>query len=241
MRALARLRAPPPRADEVQVWRVALDRPLAAPTELAAVLAPDERARADRFCRDEDRARFVVARALLRLILGLHMGADPASLAFRTGPHGKPALAGPAGGTLRFNVAHAGGLALCALAPGREVGVDLEPVRPVDDADALLRRLAAPAEAAAYAALPPAARRSAFFRWWTRKEAFLKATGEGLSRPLTSFEVSLRPDEPARLIRVAGDPAETARWRLRALAPAPGYVGALAAEGYAWRPRVLDA
>lgn len=242
-RADAGWSAPPARlalhAHQVHVWRAALDRPPEETRALARLLAAEERERAASFRFARDRDRYVVGRATLRLILARYTGCDPAGLVFRLGPHGKPALERTAGaeGTEapHFNVAHADGLALYAVARGRRVGVDLERMRPIADAEQIAARFFAPRECAALAAMAPDARLRPFFACWTRKEAYVKATGDGLSRPLDGFAVTLAPGEPAALLDVADDPAEVERWRLAALAPARGYIGALAVEGSGWR------
>jgi 4'-phosphopantetheinyl transferase len=159
---------------------------------------------------------------------------------FAYGPKGKPDLApGSAVGGIRFNVAHAGGLALVAVTRGREVGVDLEQVRDVD-VEGIAERFFSAREVAALRRLPPAIRAEAFFRCWTRKEAYVKATGDGLSAGLEQFDVSLLPGDPAAMLAHRGDPSEVGRWSLRDLAPAPGYVGALAVEGRGYRARWRD-
>lgn len=222
-------------AGEVHVWRAALDPPAACVRGLADTLAADERARADRFVSDRDRSRYIVARGVLRAVLGRCLGLPPGALAFRYSAFGKPALTGDAAATdLRFNVSHAGGLALYAVARGREIGVDLERIRPDFATDEIARRFFSPGEVAALRALGPEHRSRAFFDCWTRKEAYIKARGEGLSRPLDRFEVSLAPGAPAALLATGEDPDEAARWSLRALCPGPGYAAALAVEGQSW-------
>lgn len=227
---------PPPTlavgGDEVHVWRAALDRP-GELAELFAALSPDERARAARFRAARDGDRFVAGRGLLRVILGRYLAREPAALRFRYGPHGKPDLVDDgAGWRLRFNVSHADGLALYAVAEGREVGVDLERVRSDVDVEAIAVWFS-PRERAALAALPASRRREAFFAYWTHKEAWLKAVGGGLSLPLDRCEVDFAA--PAAPILREGDAATASRWTLRTLAPAPGYAAALAVEGGGWR------
>lgn len=212
---------------EVHVFAVEVDAPAAA--GLLDELAPDERERAARFHFERDRRRFAATRASLRRLLGGYLGQPAAAVRFAYGPRGKPSLAGePA--SLRFNVTHSGGLALLAFTTGFELGVDVEPLRPVEDAEAIAERYFSPAEAAVLRGLAEPERSRAFLRGWTLKEAFIKATGDGLSRPLDEFEVPLLPDEPARLLRLAGDPAAAARWWLQDLAPAEGFAAALAVE-----------
>ena len=213
--------------DEVHVWSADLDRLPEA--ELGEALSADERERARRFRFDRDRRRFTTARGLLRRLLGRYLGRDPAGLRFAYGPRGKPSLG--EGHGLRFNVSHSGGLALLAFAWDRELGVDVEEEREVREAADIARRYFSPREEEELRRLREDQRQAAFFRCWTRKEAFIKATGDGLSRPLDAFDVTLRPGEPARLLRVAGEPEAESRFWLEDLRPAPGFAGALAVEG----------
>jgi 4'-phosphopantetheinyl transferase len=223
---------------EVHVWRVSLDLPPARAERLTRALSDDERTRAGRFVFERDRHRFAVARGTLRAILGRYLGVPPGNLAFAYSSHGKPALPNGAGvRDLRFNVSHAGGLALVAVALGREVGVDIERVREDFATEEIAGRVFSPAELAAIRVLPAAARCAAFFNCWTRKEAYVKARGEGLSLPLHRFDVSVAPGEPAALLATAENSCEASRWSLRELQPGPGYVASLAVEGHSWRPR----
>lgn len=208
-----------------------LDR--ARPAALGDTLAPDENARAARFVFERDRRRFATARGLLRQILGDATGIAPARLAFRYGTRGKPSLA-DAPGAPDFNVSHSGGLAAFALSRAGEVGVDIEQERPMPDLAAIAERFFSPRESAVLAGLAEAERVPAFFRCWTRKEAFIKLTGEGLSRALDAFDVAFGPGEPARLLRVEGDPDAVERYRLEALEAPQGFAAALAVDG---RPR----
>jgi 4'-phosphopantetheinyl transferase len=235
--------APPPTLslghDEVHVWRLTLDLPDDSLGRLWVTLAEDERGRASRFHFERHRKRFVAGRGQVRAVLACYLDREPAGLRFSYGLHGKPALAG-AGGDLQFNQSHSAGAALLAVTRGREVGVDLEQVRPREHFEALARRFFAPAEVAALAAVPAAQRELAFYQCWTRKEAFLKAGGEGLARPLDQFTVSLGPGEAARLLAVRGDPEEAPRWALRPLTPWPGFVACVALRGHGWGLRCWD-
>jgi 4'-phosphopantetheinyl transferase len=221
-------------AGEVHVWCAALRRPAAEVAALASVLSGDERERAARYRVSRAREEYQVSRALLRVLLGRYLGDDPSSLEFRPGPQGKPALAG--GAPLCFNVSHSCGVALIAVRAGGEVGVDLEQVRPFENDLGLAERFFCAAESAALRALGEG-RREAFFHVWTRKEAYLKAGGLGLSGGLERVEVSVPPDDPPRVLRIDGDESAARRWSLRALLPLPGYVGALALEGHDYRLR----
>ncbi len=219
--------------DEVHVWRARLDVDAAALRGLWESLSADERARADRFHFRVDREHFVAARGGLRAILGRYTGAEPRRLRFAYDAYGKPSLDGleGGGGRLRFNVSHSKGVALYAFAEGRAVGVDVEYVREdfasLDIAEHFFSR----GEVAALRAVAEGERAAAFFDCWTRKEAYIKARGEGLSHPLHLFSVSLAPGQPAALLSTEGDPQEAARWSLVELFPGEGFRGALAVEG----------
>lgn len=234
--------APPPTVvaaeAEVHVWRASLDLPPPRVRALLASLAHDERDRAERFHFQVHRDRFIAGRGLLRAILARYLGRTPDQLRFSYSPHGKPAVAANTGaGDLRFNVSHSDGLALYAITRGREIGVDVECLRPDFVSEEIARRFFSPREVAAVQALPAVERHEAFFACWTRKEAYIKARGEGLSMPLERFDVSLAPGEPAALLSTLDEPAAAARWSLWALDPGPGYAAALAAEGHGWRLR----
>ncbi len=222
--------------DEVHVWRAALDQSPSLVARLFYSLATDERERAEGFYFHKDREHFIVARGLLRAILGRYLTIDPAQLRFNYSSYGKPSLPSESGGdALRFNLSHSHGLALYAFTRGREVGIDLERVRP-DVADGqIAERFFSPREVAMLCELPVKKQTQAFFNCWTRKEAYIKARGEGLSLPLNQFDVSLAPGEPARLLGTREHPQEASRWCLQELIPAPEYTAALAVEGHGWR------
>jgi 4'-phosphopantetheinyl transferase len=201
-------------------------------------LSQDEQVRAGRFRARRDRERYIVAHGLLRAILGLYLKTRPEQIGLRSGPFGKPALCPEqSGAALRFNLSKSHGLSLFAFARGRELGVDLERIRPRLADGQVAGRFFSPREAALLQALPKEAQAEAFFNCWTRKEAYIKAKGAGLSLPLDQFEVSLTPGGPAALLSARWDPQEAARWSLRALTPASGYAAALAVEGHSWRLR----
>ena len=221
---------------EVHVWRAWLDADDAIVAALRGLLAPHERERADRFHFPKDRRHFTVARGLLRTLLARYTGRPAELISFDYNKYGRPALAvGEPAEDLRFNVSHSKGLALYAFARGREVGVDVEFLRGEFAGEEIAVRFFSPAEVAALRALPAAERTRAFFACWTRKEAYIKAHGLGLSLPLDGFDVSLAPGEPAALLGTRHDPAQSERWTLRELSPAPGYAAALAVEGRDWR------
>lgn len=226
---------------EVHVWRASLDPSASRLERLARTLAPDELERAARLHFAADRDRFVIARGALRAILARYLDEAPERLRFRYGPYGKPALAGSAGdaggAALRFNASHSGRLAIYTVSRGREVGVDVERVRPTVAWRPIVERMFTPRERAALEAVPPGAAIETFFAYWTRKEAYAKARGEGLSLPLACIDVTAAPGESWGRVRVAGDPGESSRWRLEPLVPGAGYLAALAVEGDGWRMR----
>ena len=191
------------------------------------LLSHDESQRAARFVRARDRGRFIVARATLRRLLGSRLDLPPEAIALVTGPFGKPELAPHQSRSgLRFNLSHCDGIAVFGFSWDREIGVDVEAVRTLPDADRIALRFFSGNESKAYFDLRPADRPLAFFNCWTRKEAFIKALGEGLGFPLDRFDVSLAPGEPARLLRVDNEPGERCGWALDDFVPAAGFVGA---------------
>lgn len=228
-------------ADQVHVWRASLRPPAGVLARLEATLSADERARAARFHFPQHRTAFVAGRGVQREILARYTGLPPAALAYREGSHGKPELDGAAGQMgIRFNVSNSGDLALYAVTVRRELGVDLEQLKPMPDGMDIASRFFSAPENEVFAALADDVRDLAFFRCWTRKEAYIKAVGEGLSMPLDRFDVAFAPGEPARILRTRGNPAEAERWTMLGLEPGPGYVGALAVEGAGWHPVLFD-
>jgi 4'-phosphopantetheinyl transferase len=214
----------------VHVWRIHLDA--RSPRPPTPILSPDELARAGRFKFPGDREHFMAAREALRRILAGYLGAAAETLQFSYGAQGKPALEGSfARDGLDFNLAHSRGLALIAVSRGRRLGIDLEWIRPDVADEGIAERFFAPAEVQKLGALRREDRDLAFFRCWTRKEAYIKARGEGLSIPLNSFSVSLSPEETPRLVSVEGQPSEVSHWTLHELEPGSGFAAALAVEG----------
>lgn len=224
--------------DEVHVWRAPLARPAAEVETLKELLSEDELRRAESFHFQHDRSSFIVARGTLREILSLYTGEHPRLLRFGYNAFGKPELTdAPVEVPVRFNVSHAGAWALYAVAAGREVGVDLEVMRESVPCEELAASFFSQREVATLMALPVGDRRRAFFECWTRKEAYIKARGEGLSLPLDSFDVSLAPGEPAALLATREESRAAAGWTLLELMVGPGYVAAITVEGSGWRLR----
>jgi 4'-phosphopantetheinyl transferase len=218
--------------NEVHVWRADLDQPPTQMDRFLPSLSTDEKTRAERFYFQRDRERFITAHGVLRAVLGLYLNRAPKCLSFCASPHGKPALAWESGGdALRFNMSHSHGMALYAFARGREVGVDLEFIRRDVEVEQIAERFYSRRETGTLLALPADSQKYAFFLGWTRKEAYIKARGEGLSLPLDQFDVSLIPGEPAALLSTRPDPEDALRWSLQELFPATDYAAALAMEG----------
>jgi 4'-phosphopantetheinyl transferase len=208
-----------------------LDVPPEAVRASAALLSDTERHRASRFRFDRDRRRFIVARARLRELLGARLRVRPETVELVYGPHGKPALApGFSDSDLRFNVSHCDDLAVCAFSKRREIGIDVEAVHWFPDAEEIASRFFSRLENEAFRALEPLERPLGFFNCWTRKEAFIKALGDGLDHPLDCFDVTLAPDEPPKILRVENTPGDRCGWTVDSFAPAPGFVAAVVTE-----------
>lgn len=218
------------RDDAIEIVVAGLALEPAAVRASASLLSAAERERARRFAFGRDARRFIVGRGRLRQLLGARLGVRPESVQLIYGARGKPALANAGRNSLRFNLSHRDDLAVYALSWGCEVGIDVEAIRPLPDADAVAARFFSRPEHAAYRALDPRDRLLGFFQCWTRKEAFIKALGEGLSHPLDSFDVSLAPGAPAELLRVEPVRGDDRGWRLASFSPAPGFVAAVVAE-----------
>ena len=227
----ARWQAPPSAltlaGDEVHVWRASLECPPARLAELADLVSEDEQIRANRFRFERDRNRFIAGRGTLRVLLGRYLGIDPGALQFRYSAAGKPALAWEL--DLAFNVTHSNALALYAVSRS-EVGVDVEQVREINDAEEIANRFFTSGERAELDAVPRARRMEGFLRAWTRKEACLKACGLGIAAAMNRCEVPPH-DEAASLKGGAGNVLESCEWWLHDLTPAPGYLAAVASRG----------
>jgi 4'-phosphopantetheinyl transferase len=210
----------------IQVWPVPIEASNAVVERFRLLLAPDEIDRAGRFRFDHLQHAFILARGALRVLLGRYLGIHPASVQFTYGSNGKPGLVGPT--HLRFNIAHSGGLAMFAFTLGCEIGVDVEQIRSLPDMQQIANRFFCVEEAAELMSLPAGQREHAFFLCWTRKEAYIKAIGDGLAAPLDGFHVTLQPGEPARFVHLAHDVSAAKLWTLHDLEVASTYAGALA-------------
>jgi 4'-phosphopantetheinyl transferase len=203
------------------------------------LLDKSECERAERFVFDRDRDRFVISHARLRQILATYANVSPKSLQFGTGPYGKPYLTWPAlSPRSEFNMSHSGDVALYAVALGQSVGIDLENMRRELDYQNVIQSVFSEYEREALASLPLEQRRAGFYAVWTRKEAFIKAIGHGLSYPLSSFSVSVHPGEPTKLYLPEDLTGE--RWTLQTLHPGDGYIAALAVAGNVAQIRLYE-
>ena len=214
----------------VSAWKVNLTEVVEI-GPLSGILSLDERARAARFLFERDRHRFAICRTALRMVLGQCLAEAPERLVFRYGDHGKPELdAAWSERGIDFNVAHSGEWGLIAVAQGRRIGIDIEQVRAGVAGPQIARRYFSPAEVAELESLPEEWQEEAFFRCWTRKEAYLKAVGCGIAGGLHSFQVSLSPREPPALVADINDAAASARWQMADVLLPAGYLGALVVE-----------
>jgi 4'-phosphopantetheinyl transferase len=225
-----------PTEDEVQLWRVDLEAVRADESRWQEVLSSDERKRAARFHFPDDRQRFVASRALLRTILAAFLNIDAKELRFSYSKKDKP-FVGPAHADsgMTFNMSHSGGIALYAFGRRREIGVDVEQIRSDLDIEPIARRFFSVLEQQQLAALPEDARVDAFFRCWTRKEAYIKAIGDGLSLPLSQFDVSLDSLGTNALLATRPDSSVAGQWRLREVPGGAGYSAALCVRGQDWK------
>lgn len=230
--------------DEIYVWHVNLRNQAAISSELFDFLSSEEQARAERFRFPRDREAYSICRGALRHILGTYLGARAEEVKFSCGTHGKPQLdESCAGMALQFNVSHSQSVGLIAVARGITVGIDVECVRPIPDAESIAYSHFSLKEREDLSRLPISKAAEGFFSCWTRKEAFVKAQGVGLSIPLNSFCVSRRPGELVELLDESGNTKESLPWkvldiRVDDIGASETYVGALVGQGTGWRARV---
>ncbi len=220
----------------IHVWRVSLAQTQSCLQSLQQTLSTDEQTKAQRFHFPKDRSQFIVSRGALRAILGRYLHINPSLLRFDCNPYGKPSLiASQNGNTLRFNLSHSRGIALIALTKNRDIGIDIEGINPKFPCLEIAENFFTPLESHVLRSLPEHLQPTAFFTCWTRKEAYIKAVGKGLSIPLNQFEVSLVPGEPAALLNIEGNPEAASRWSLIELIPSSDMVGAIAVELCCWK------
>jgi len=224
--------------EELHIWRATLDLPAVGIEALNQVLSLDEKIRAERFRFERDRRRFIAARGILRQILGSCLSVEPSAVRFCYGRNGKPRLADTYdNGKICFSLSHSQGIALYGFSRGRQVGVDIESIRDFTEMGEIARQFFSVNENEVFNGLPKSKKVDAFFKCWTRKEAFVKAIGDGLSYPLNMFDVSVDPGEPAELLRIRGDARKAARWSIQDVKTDPGLAAAFAVNGRSWRLR----
>jgi len=220
----------------VHVWRAFLDCEGHVLQRLEASLAPDEISRAARFVFPRDRDHFIVARGILRSILGAYINRPASEIELIYGPAGKPAIQMSGGKpSIRFNLSHSHGLVVYAFSTWREIGIDVEAIRPDVAVEEIADRFFSARERAELQSLPQELRNEGFFLCWTCKEAYIKARGSGMGISLNSFGVSVTPGHPRELRS-----SDSSQWSLRSLQAAPGYVGAVVGEGRDWGLRLWD-
>lgn len=218
--------------NEVHTWRLYHDQVNYPINNLKNLLAPDELKRSQKFRFTEHQNRFIISWALLRLILEIYLKTKASLIHFQYNPYGKPFLSNKSKGEcIKFNMSHSGNISLYAVTRNREIGIDVEFIKSDIDELEIAKHFFSPHEIGELLQVPSQLRKKAFFDCWTRKEAFIKARGEGLSIPLDSFDVSLAPGQPARLMSTRSDKSEISKWFLKELYPGPGYAGALVVEG----------
>ncbi len=224
-------RQPVLESNDIHIWRVSLDSASIRVKDLFGLLANDEANRALRFHFQRDVNRFIIVRGVLRLLMSTYIQIPPEQIKFQYGARGRPFLTSDQNdSSLDFNVSHSHGLALLAFTSGRTVGIDLEYVRPDIAHEQVAEYFFSQQEIASLRSLSQNLQSAAFFNCWTRKEAFIKATGEGLSRPLNQFSMSLIPGDTARLLAIQGQPEELFKWFVQGLDPGPGYTAAVVAQ-----------
>jgi 4'-phosphopantetheinyl transferase len=220
--------------EQVHVFCAYLNISVEQENYLLQLISKDEKIRANKYYFDRDRKHFIACRGLLRLMISRYLQIEPTQVQFSYGRYGKPELAKEVSErSLRFNLSHSHGLAIYAIAQERSVGIDLEYLRPMPDAEKLANRFFCTGEFEAIASLPQERKKDAFFHIWTFKEAYLKANGEGLIG-LESVEVSLNYQHSNALLNIKNNSQISAGWSCIKLLPALGYVGALVVEGHGW-------
>lgn len=221
---------------EVHIWRAALDLPDETAQELKEKLSIDEQVKAECFRFERDRKRFIARHGILRMILGCYLGVQASELQFYNGKNGKPSLSDAFGNRIiHFNMSHSGGLALYGFTRDRQIGVDVECVRDIPEMLGIAKQIFSTGENQVFGSLGEKEKKKAFFDWWTRKEAFVKATGDGLSQALDKIDVTLMEDEVAGVIRIERGSKTAPHWFIQDLHPASGVVGAFAIEDRGWR------
>jgi 4'-phosphopantetheinyl transferase len=230
---------------DVHLWLVAIDQLDGSLSRLSRMLSEDEFSRAESFYFDVDRKRFITRRGLLRIILSFYIGINPKEIQFSYGSYGKPYLSTELdNGNIQFSLSHSDGLAIYAFTRGCRIGLDMEAMKELPDVEYIVACFFSPRENAIFRQLAPKLQQERFLQWWTRKEAYLKATGEGLTHPLNMVDIALGPDEPTQLLH-PGAHSKGSDWSLKVLSPAKHYVAAVVVESqkfnlscWHWQPSI---
>lgn len=220
--------SPPLTGSDLHVWCAALSGPLQKLTHYSSLLSPDETAHANRFYFERDRNRYIFGRGILRTLLASYLGKKASRITFLYGQHGKPAVEAP----LHFNLAHSNDWAVFVFVRDYEIGIDIEHIRPLQDADDFARQFFTTSESAWINSLPHDQKWNGFYKLWTCKEAYLKANGSGLTVPLNQAEISFGRKDSVTLTSIGGDIHKAAKWRLELFKPVEGYQAALAVEAH---------
>jgi 4'-phosphopantetheinyl transferase len=221
---------------DIHLWRADLSLPDRSIQQFNQILSNDEKMKAERFHFEKDRKKFIIGVGILRTILGCYIGVEPCELRFCFGKHGKPGLSDAFGNKkIHFNMSHSEDLALYGFTRDHEIGLDIEFIRDIPEMDKIAEQFFSIKENDVLRSLPDNKKKEAFFNCWTRKEAFIKAIGEGLSYPLSKLAVSLTPDEPSRVLTIDEDSERASKWFMWSLRPALGFTAAFAIQGHDWR------
>jgi 4'-phosphopantetheinyl transferase len=222
--------------DEIHIWVASLDQSIRWLTIFEQMLSVDERQRARRFYFERDQRRFVAGRGMLRVTIGRYLGLEPQKVQFQYSKNGKPFLP-PQNqqASLEFNLSHSGELALYALTRNRRIGIDVEILNPVPQAEEIASQFFSANECASIVRLPETLRTNRFLELWTCKEAYIKALGEGLSHPLNQFEITQISRHSKSIVRLDRPIEEAGTWSITSFRPENGYEAALAADDHDWQ------
>jgi len=212
--------------NQIHIWRMFLNQPTEKTQQLSQILSPEENNKANRFYFEKDRHKFILSRGTLRTILSQYLNFPPQNLKFTYSKQGKPTLLTET--PIYFNLSHSHEITLYAITLNREIGIDLEFLRPITEAENIVKNYFSNKESALFNTISSDQKPEAFFNAWTRKEAYLKATGQGLSQPLKEVEVNFTPGEPAKLLSIKGDTQKASEWTLKHLIPHPNYIACVA-------------
>ncbi len=226
---------------EVHIWRSRVDLPHRQVQALSSVLSREEKSKAHRFVFDRDRARYIVSHGVLRQVLSGYLSVEPHQLTFRAREAGRPELSGEfEGSAVRFNLSHSRNMALLAFTRVLEVGVDIEFMAPLPNVEALAAKHFSEKELKRLRSSPRQQKMEVFYSCWTRREACLKASGDGFRVPMKTVEVFSAPKDTLGSVPADNDPNELKLFKLVTLYPEANYISAIAAEGRGWDLRLFD-